>query len=74
VQPRWAITREARQALRSSRGFDEFTTGGAVLLPFVLGGDELEDGGLRLGFEYGEVMQGRTYALTAGIGFGFPSY
>jgi hypothetical protein len=74
AQPRWAVTREARQGARHGQVADEYTTGGAVLLPFVLGEDDLEDGGLRLGFEYGEVLQTRTYAVTAGVGFGFPSY
>ncbi len=72
AQPRWALTSEARRAATGpGESTDEFTLGGAVLLPVVFGNDDVEDGGLRLGFEYGEVIDSRFYSVTAGIGFGF---
>lgn len=72
AQPRWALTSEARRAGTGPGEIaHEYTLGGAVLLPFVFGNDDVDEGGLRLGFEYGEVLESPVYSVNVGIGFGF---
>ncbi len=71
LQPRWVPTPEARQDGASLLGFaDEMALGGAVLLPFLLGEEEIDDGGLRVGFTYSEQMGATRYAASVGIGWG----
>ena len=48
--------------------------GGALLSALTLGNDELEDGGLRLGFVYRELLDTRMYEFTVGLGFGLVQY
>jgi hypothetical protein len=49
---------------------DELSLGGAVLLPAGLGQNEIQDGGLRLGFVYGELLGTHMYTVTVGVGAG----
>lgn len=71
AQPRWALTPGSRDdGTRSDSFVDELRLGGSLLLPFVLGEDELDDGGLRLGFVYGEQLGVKTYTAQLGVGWG----
>lgn len=71
AQPRWVPTPGARHArARVTELADEVSLGGAVLLPFAIGEDEIDDGGLRLGFTYAEAMGAKRFVATAGIGWG----
>jgi hypothetical protein len=49
---------------------DELSLGGAVLLPAGLGQDRIQDGGLRLGFVYSELLGTHMYTVTVGVGAG----
>jgi len=74
AQPRFAVTREARRDGSKLAGpADEISIGGAVLLPLLLGNERLEHGGMRLGFEYGQLLDTTAYLVTLGVGFGFPN-
>jgi hypothetical protein len=74
AQPRWTVTRDARRDGAEHGLFaDELALGSALLLPQVFGQNDVDEGGLRVGFEYTELLATKMYSLTLGIGFGFPS-
>ena len=74
AQPRWTVTREARRdGAEHGLAADELALGGALLLPQVFGGERISEGGLRVGFEYTELLATEMYSLSVGIGFGLPS-
>jgi hypothetical protein len=74
AQPRWTVTREARRDGAEHGLFaDELALGGGLLIPQLFGGDRIDEGGLRVGFEYTELLSRAMYAVTLGIGFGMPS-
>jgi hypothetical protein len=74
AQPRWTVTREARRD-GAAHGLiaDELAVGGALLLPQLFGQERIDHGGLRLGFEYTELLGTEAYGVTVGLGFGNPS-
>jgi hypothetical protein len=70
-QPRRSLGSEARDDGADRFAFaDEWSAGGALLLPWLIGNQELDDGGLRLGFVLGEQLGTRSYAITFGLGWG----
>jgi hypothetical protein len=73
-QLRFTPTREARRSGSEAAPFgDELALGAAVLVPWLLDQDRVEDGAVRLAFEYGELLETRTYTLSVGVGAGIPS-
>lgn len=74
AQPRWTVTREARRdGAEHGLAADELALGGALLLPQVFGEERINEGGLRVGIEYTELLSTQMYSLTIGVGFGMPS-
>lgn len=71
AQPRWTVTRDARrEGAEHGLVADELALGGALLIPQILGQRGIDDGGLRVGFEYTELLSTQMYSVTVGIGFG----
>jgi hypothetical protein len=74
AQPRWTVTREARRdGAEHGLWADELALGGALLIPQIFGEERIDEGGLRVGFEYTELLSQAMYAVSVGIGFGIPS-
>lgn len=72
VRPSFIVARQARQdGAEHALFFDELSAGAALLVPLLLGNEHLDHGGLRLGFEYRELLGTEAYLVSVGIGFGF---
>jgi hypothetical protein len=74
AQPRWTVTREVRRdGAEHGLWADELALGGALLIPQIFGAERVDEGGLRLGFEYTELLSHAMYGVSVGLGFGIPS-
>jgi hypothetical protein len=74
AQPRWTVTRDARRdGAEHGLWADELALGGALLIPQIFGEERIDEGGLRVGFEYTELLSHAMYAVSVGVGFGIPS-
>ena len=74
-QIRWTPTSDARQeGAQLTALTDEIDFGGALIVPWLFDNSRLEQGGMRLGFEYSELVGSKRYLFSLGIGFGLPDY
>ncbi len=71
ARPRWTPTTNRRQnGSEHALLGDEAVWGGAILVPWLIDEDELDDGGLRFGFTYREQVRTEVFLFTLGVGWG----